>query len=271
MAKKREKAASSAKAAASDTKADENEPKTSITFEAEPASDSSGTRSHLYRDGRAAVGRIRSCRDWEDWVKVARAVDEARSEAMKIAGTNAPLGSRYYKAFGEVLKREVLHTDKLDSAIRNLLFKVIKHLAAIEEWRQKLDLKRRGEMNFPRVVLNNWGKTPEGRAALNPPKPGDEPKPPPKRQRNHAELVNENVELEERVERLTDERNQLKREVTAGFTEATAFAALISLGHTLQLRDLPRDVQTSDLLDLAERIRQLAAEVEAMRAEETVH
>ena len=197
MAKKRKK---EAETSAKDAKVHENEREPSLTPEAEPASDSSGTWSHLYREGREALDRIRSCRDWGDWEKVAFAVDAARSEAMKIADTNKPVGSRYYKAFGEVLRREELHTDKLDSAVRNLLFKIVKHRVVIEEWRQRLDPKRRNEINFPRIVLNNWGKTPEGRAALNPPKPGGNQQPQataPRRPRNHAQLLNENVELEE--------------------------------------------------------------------------
>jgi hypothetical protein len=272
MTKKRRKAETSAKVTASDSKANENEPKTNTAPEVEPAADSSGTWSHLYREGREALDRIRACRDYEDWVKVAFAVDAARSEAMKIADTNKSVGSRYYKAFGEVLKREGLHTDKLDSAVRNLLFKIVKHHVAIEEWRRKLDPERRSEMNFPRVVLNNWGKTPEGRAAL------EKPKRPPRRDnkgKTDAQLLNEQVEqneqLKARLEEVEQERDQHKREAAAEFTDlAKAFTALVSLGRTLALSDLPKDVRPSDLRELAERIRQLAADVETARAEETV-
>jgi hypothetical protein len=274
MTKKRRKAASSAKDATSGSKAEENEPKTTTTSEIEPAPDSSGTWSHLYREGREALERIRSGRDYADWGRVADALDAARSEAMTTAGTNTPIGSRYYKAFGEVRKREGLHTDKVDSATRNLLFKIVKHRIAIEEWRQTLDPKRRSQMNFPRVVLKNWEKTPAGHAALNPSKKSDAIRSKSSRKgsaRDQAQLLNENIELEERVTRLSAERDQLKRETTAEFTDLTrVFAALVTMGRTLVLADLPRDIQASDLRELADRIGKLAAEVEAARAEETV-
>jgi hypothetical protein len=52
---------------------------------------------------------------------------------------------------------------------------------------------------------------------------------------------------------------------------AVAFTALVSIGRALTLKDLPGDIRASELRELAERIRELAAEVEAARAEETVH
>jgi len=220
----------------------------------------------LYREGREALDRIRSCRDWGDWEKVAFAVDAARSEAMKIADTNKPVGSRYYKAFGEVLRREELHTDKLDSAVRNLLFKIVKHRVVIEEWRQRLDPKRRNEINFPRIVLNNWGKTPEGRAALNPPKPGGNQQPQataPRRPRNHAQLLNENVELEEQVRRLTDERDQLKRQAAADFVEP--IKALNSLFHQGRVRI--DDLRSAALGFDADALDELAATIKKLADE----
>jgi hypothetical protein len=52
---------------------------------------------------------------------------------------------------------------------------------------------------------------------------------------------------------------------------AVAFTALVSIGRALTLADLPGDIRASDLRELAERIRELAAEIEAVHAEETVH
>jgi len=93
-----------------------------------------------------------------------------------------------------------------------------------------------------------------------------------------SNLLEEHVELQARMQQLTkriaeveQERDQHKREAAAGFTEpAAAITTLVSVGHSLQARDVPKDVKASDLRDLAERIKQLAAEVERL-AEETVH
>jgi hypothetical protein len=224
----------------------------------------------LYREGREALERINTGHDWSDWLKIGAALEAARTEAMKTAGVNQPIGARYYKAFGKALKREGLGKDKLDSATRSQSFTVYKHRSSIEEWRTKLEPGERSRWNHPSSVLRNWGKTEEGRAALRkPPPPGD-------KRKTVTERLNEQVEQNEQLQALLEEveqeRDQLKREATAGFTEpVTAITTLVSRGHSLQARDLPKDVRASDLRDLAERFRELAAEVEAAHAEETVH
>jgi hypothetical protein len=226
----------------------------------------------LYREGREALDRINIGRDFTDWFKVAPALDAARTEAMKTAGVNETIGAIYNKAFGEILKRERLWTDKLDSATRNNLFTLYKHRSLIEEWRAKLTPGERSRWNHPSSVLRNWGKTEEGRAALrkpNPPAPGDKGKTVTERLN---EQVEQNEQLQARLEEVEQERDQYKREATAGFIEpAAAFTTLVSMGNSLQLKDLPKEVKASDLRDLAERIGQLAAEAERLANEETVH
>jgi len=142
----------------------------------------------------------------------------------------------------------------------------VKHRVVIEEWRQRLDPKRRNEINFPRIVLNNWGKTPEGRAALNPPKPGGNQQPQataPRRPRNHAQLLNENVELEEQVRRLTDERDQLKRQAAADFVEP--IKALNSLFHQGRVRI--DDLRSAALGFDADALDELAATIKKLADE----
>ena len=86
------------------------------------------------------------------------------------------------------------------------------------------------------------------------------------------EQVEQNEQLQTRLEEVEQERDQYKREATAGFTEpAAAFTTLVSMGSSLQLKDLPKEVKASDLRDLAERIGQLAAEAERLTTEEPVH
>src|SRR5260221_13873198 len=91
-----------------------------------------------YRDGREALDRLTTGLSWSDWPKVGAALATGRGEAMRIANTNAPKGRRYNLAFGDVLTREQLGTDRLDSATRNQLLRIAEHLPAIEEWRATL-------------------------------------------------------------------------------------------------------------------------------------
>jgi len=235
-----------------------------------------GQHNHsLYREGRKALERINTGRDYTDWVKVAAALDTARTEAMNKAGVNQPIGRPYNKAFGEILKRERLGTDKLDSATRNQLFDLYKHRSSIEEWRAKLDPVLRSKLNHPSSVLRNWSKTEEGRRALGKSK-GKGGERGGNRRRNTAAQLKERVEqveqLKARIKEVEEERDQHKREASPEFKEpAVAITTLVSAGYSLQAKDLPKEVRASDLRDLADRIGRLAAEVEAARAEETVH
>ena len=104
-----------------------------------PASGVGSLHQDVYREGREALDRIRAGRHFMDWIPVAKAVGAGRAEAMTIAETNQPIGSRFCKVFGEVLKREELGKDKLDSATRSQLLTILKHLPEIEEWHQRLD------------------------------------------------------------------------------------------------------------------------------------
>jgi hypothetical protein len=157
---------------------------------------------------------------------------------MVIAGVNQPIGRTYNKAFGEVLKREELN--KLDSGTRGKLFVILKHLAEIEEWRERLEPARRMELNHPTAIVRNWGKTESGRRALQSAKKKRK-----KKQTVKPNLLEENVELQDRVQRLTErvteveqERDQLKREVSRGFSEpALALKALVH-GEKLKIDDL---------------------------------
>jgi hypothetical protein len=277
MATKKDKAAPSAKGATLKIVQSNSETTPVGGDSPPPAPEASVGGLHydsLYREGREALERINTSRDFTDWLKVTPALDAARTEAMNKAGVNRPIGATYNKAFGEILKREGLWRDKLDSTTRNQLFDLYKHRSLIEEWRAKLEPGLRRKLNHPSSVLGKWSKTEEGRKALGKPRGGggggNKRKTAAQLRKQNEQLTARIKEVEEERDLVKEKRDQLERESSPGFTEpATAITTLISA--VLQPKDLPQGVKAADLLDLAERIRRLAAEVEAACAEETVH
>jgi hypothetical protein len=118
--------------------------------------------AETYREGREALEQLSAGRDWSDWQKVGAALAAGRTEAMRIANTNRPKGRKYNRAFGEVLKREQLGTDRLDSATRNQLLRIVKNQSPIEKWRETLAPAQRLKLNHPSAVWRNWQRTVKG-------------------------------------------------------------------------------------------------------------
>jgi hypothetical protein len=61
--------------------------------------------------GGQSDGHLPNCqkgRDFADWMKIARGYDQARREAMHLAGANAPRGAAYREAFADIDRREKL-------------------------------------------------------------------------------------------------------------------------------------------------------------------
>lgn len=112
-----------------------------------------------FREGREALVRLSTGRDWSDWQKVGAALAAGRTEAMRTANTNRPRGKSYNQAFGVVLKREQLGTDRLDSATRNQLLQIEENKSAIDEWLEKLEPAQRLRLKHPSAIWRNWQRT----------------------------------------------------------------------------------------------------------------
>jgi hypothetical protein len=73
------------------------------------------------QEAAEAAERIKRGQHWLDWMRIAEGLEVGRMKAMRRAGTNAPMGSRYNKAFGDWLN-ERPWARELDKPTRNHLF-----------------------------------------------------------------------------------------------------------------------------------------------------
>ena len=106
--------------------------------------------------GRAAWHRLRERErtTWQDWTAVANALVIGRSAALKAAGTNRAVGSRYNTAMGSWLRKHGLDGITNQERYRALL--VLENLPAISAWRDGLAEARRRSLNHPGAVWAAW-------------------------------------------------------------------------------------------------------------------
>jgi hypothetical protein len=107
-------------------------------------------------DGKAAWQRIKSNarKSWSDWVLIARALEVGRSEVLKIATASKPVGSRYNFQMGAWLRQHDLADIPAQARYRAGM--CLRHLPAIEAWRESLPDAHRRRFNHPNAVWNNW-------------------------------------------------------------------------------------------------------------------
>jgi hypothetical protein len=189
----------------------------------------------VYREGREALDRISTARDWSDWQKVGAALAAGRTEAMRSANTNRSKGKKYNQDFGDVLKRE--HLDSIDSATRYQLLQIAENLPAIEEWREKLDPDRRLKLNHPSTIWRNWQRTVKGAG---------------KKQADEVEQSSDEREDAAPVSIIAPLTTLVQQIAERGFTQA-------------QLDDLlaaKPSFTSSDLIKLAAQLDELATELQ---------
>jgi len=110
-------------------------------------------------DGVAAWSRLRerARASWTDWVAVGRALIIGRTEALKIAETNSPVGSRYNAAMGAWLMANGLDGVNNQERYRALL--ILENLTAISAWRAGLDEVKRRRLNHPSAIWAHWRRS----------------------------------------------------------------------------------------------------------------
>ncbi|MGJ4939292.1 hypothetical protein ACQR1W_01860 [Bradyrhizobium sp. HKCCYLS1011] len=133
----------------------------------------------VYQEYRVAMKHLKSGRDFSDWMKIARGYDQARSEAMRRAGTNVPQGATYREEFARIEKREKLidrdqqGTEFPSKEDRTYCIKVLENYdtpsldprrKSIKEWRATLPSSEAAKLNHPKRVWMAYWQATEPRA-----------------------------------------------------------------------------------------------------------
>jgi hypothetical protein len=108
----------------------------------------------IVSDAQAAWARLNNSHTWADWVLVATALAAGRAEAMHMAGTNKPSGSKFKREINRWLKEKNL--DAIDKTTRSRAIECFEHLADIEKWRATLSVSERLALNHPTTILRHW-------------------------------------------------------------------------------------------------------------------
>jgi hypothetical protein len=106
------------------------------------------------RRGQHAWARVRDDHAWEGSLNVGAALVIGRTETMREANVNEPVGHNYNTAFGRWLRRYGFET--IDKGDRARLFEVMDKLVEIEAWRATLTESQRSLLNHPTTVLRKW-------------------------------------------------------------------------------------------------------------------
>ena len=123
-----------------------------------------------YKRGRAAIQNLTSKRDrtFNWWLDYSNAVVAARTEAMREAFTNQPIGKAYNAHHTRIMKREQLDAFNANTRkdcvamVDNLHHPVDARRAhGIIAWRSKLDTSTRARLNHPSAIMRRWKKDTE--------------------------------------------------------------------------------------------------------------
>jgi hypothetical protein len=147
----------------------------------------------VYQDYRTAKKHLKQGRDFADWMKIARGYDQARREAMRRAGTNAPQGAAYREAFARIDRREKL-IDRDDTGKefptpedRTYCVKILENYdmpghdprrVSIKAWRDSLPHGERAKLNHPKRVWTSYWESTEPKADREAKRKAREMKPP---------------------------------------------------------------------------------------------
>jgi hypothetical protein len=114
--------------------------------------------AEVYERARGALRRIKSGRQWCDWLEYGEGLRAARAEALSRANTEDISANAYRLAMSDVLREQRLDEDGdgFDKIVRSHVMAVMDNLPAIEQWRSTLSDTDRVRWNFPSTVLQHW-------------------------------------------------------------------------------------------------------------------
>jgi hypothetical protein len=102
-----------------------------------------------------AAERIKSGEHWKDWRTIAEGLEVGRRYAMRLAGTNQPIGRGYNTEFGKWMDTRPWARE-LDKTTRNHLFWYVDHAAAVEGWRETLSSNQRSAWTHPTTIWRKY-------------------------------------------------------------------------------------------------------------------
>jgi hypothetical protein len=106
-------------------------------------------------DGEAAIQRIDARETFFDWLRVGAALTDMQQVAMRMAGTNQPIGKAYNQCYAEVAG----HAPKLasiDKATRSYAIWMAANRQTVEEWHASLPLNKKRSLNHPRAIRRSF-------------------------------------------------------------------------------------------------------------------
>ena len=119
-----------------------------------------------YRRGRTAIKRLTDRKKdhvftW--WLDYGHAILAVRNEAMRMAGTNQPIGKAFNMHHADIMAREKLQAfdgktrkDAVD-IVENLTHPVdARRLKGVAAWRDSLDDSERARLNHPTSIIRKW-------------------------------------------------------------------------------------------------------------------
>ena len=114
------------------------------------------------------VAFIRVRQTWESWKQVRAGLVVLRDLAMREAGANDPKSKLYKDRFHELLDQRTYCSTQMHPSIRKALLKCAELAPEIDEWHDRLDERRRLQLNHPINVLHAF------RESQEPPSPPDQ-------------------------------------------------------------------------------------------------
>jgi hypothetical protein len=111
----------------------------------------------IIRDGQEAWQRLSSGHSRHDWLRVGKACQLLRTEAMRSAHTNKPEGRRYNQEYSDLLKANGL--DGIDKATRSRLFAILDNIAEIEKWLATVPANKKLHLNHPNSIWRAYERT----------------------------------------------------------------------------------------------------------------
>jgi hypothetical protein len=123
------------------------------------------SEQRIVRAGIEAWATVAKSESLECWKAIGAALSIGRRHALRVSGSNAPIGRRYAYAFCEWAK---LHGfGKMDKQTRSVVLDFYGHIDAIEIWLATLGERERKGLRHPLSITRRWRQSLSRQPRLN--------------------------------------------------------------------------------------------------------